>query len=314
MDVSKLDFGLPVARRPSLRFDLVDLRLFLHTAEAQSITHGAERSNLALASASARIRGMEVALGTPLLARDRRGVKLTAAGQCLIEHARLVVQQVERMRGDLGSFARGLSGSVRLLSNTAALSEHLPRVLAAFLAANPTICLDIEERESADIGSALASGAADVGIASTAALPDSIEQFPFREDVLVLVVPRGDILARRRLLGLADVVDRPFIGLPRESALQRHVVGHATRLGATLNIRARVTSFDAVCGMVEVGAGVGIVPEVTAKRCRRSMKVDATRLRDPWSKRHLAICVRSLSSLPTGAQRLVEHLREAAAV
>jgi DNA-binding transcriptional LysR family regulator len=297
-----------------LRFDLVDLRLFLHIAEAQSITHGAERSNLALASASARIRGMEVALGTPLLARDRRGVKLTAAGQCLIEHARLVVQQVERMRGDLGSFARGLSGSVRLLSNTAALSEHLPRVLAAFLAANPTICLDIEERESADIGSALASGAADVGIASTAALPDSIEQFPFREDVLVLVVPRGDILARRRLLGLADVVDRPFIGLPRESALQRHVVGHATRLGATLNIRARVTSFDAVCGMVEVGAGVGIVPEVTAKRCRRSMKVDATRLRDPWAKRHLAICVRSLSSLPTGAQRLVEHLRQAAAL
>jgi len=180
-----------------LRFDLVDLRLFLHIAEAQSITHGAERSNLALASASARIRGMEVALGTPLLARDRRGVKLTAAGQCLIEHARLIVQQVERMRGDLGSFARGLSGSVRLLSNTAALSEHLPRVLAAFLAANPTICLDIEERESADIASALASGAADVGIASTAALPDSIEQFPFREDVLVLVVPRGDILARR---------------------------------------------------------------------------------------------------------------------
>ena len=297
-----------------MRFDLVDLRLFLHTAEAQSITHGAERSNLALASASARIRGMEVALGTPLLARDRRGVKLTAAGQCLIEHARLVVQQVERMRGDLGSFARGLSGSVRLLSNTAALSEHLPRVLAAFLAANPTICLDIEERESADIGSALASGAADVGIASTAALPDSIEQFPFREDVLVLVIPRGDILARRRLLGLADVVDRPFIGLPRESALQRHVVGHATRLGATLNIRARVTSFDAVCGMVEVGAGVGIVPEVTAKRCRRSMKVDATRLRDPWAKRHLAICVRSLSSLPTGAQRLVEHLRQAAAL
>ena len=297
-----------------MRFDLVDLRLFLHVAEAQSITHGAERSNLALASASARIRGMEVALGTPLLARDRRGVKLTAAGQCLIEHARLVLQQVERMRGDLGSFARGLSGSVRLLSNTAALSEHLPRVLAVFLAANPTISLDIEERESADIGSALASGAADVGIASTAALPDSIEQFPFREDVLVLVVPRGDILARRRLLGLADVVDRPFIGLPRESALQRHVVGHATRLGATLNIRARVTSFGAVCGMVEVGAGVGIVPEVTAKRCRRSMRVDATRLRDPWAKRHLAICVRSLSSLPTGAQRLVEHLRQAAAL
>jgi DNA-binding transcriptional LysR family regulator len=297
-----------------LRFDLVDLRLFLHVAEARSITHGAERSNLALASASARIRGMETTLGVPLLARDRRGVNLTAAGQCLLAHARLVVQQVERMRGELGSFARGLSGSVRLLSNTAALNEHLPKVLAAFLAANPTISLDIEERESADIASALASGMADVGIASIAALPDNIEQFPFRDDRLVLVVPRQDAIARKRVLALVDVVDRAFIGLPRESALQRHVIGHATRLGAALNIRARVTSFDAVCRMVETGAGVGIVPEVTARRCRRSMKIDAVSLRDQWAKRRLAICVRRLSSLPAGAQRLVEHLREAAAI
>ena len=112
---------------------------------------------------------------------------VSPAGQCLLEHARLIVQQVERMRGDLGSFARGLAGSVRLLSNTAALSEYLPRVLAGFLTANPTISLDVEERESADIAAALGSGAADVGIASVAVLPDTIEQFPFRDDVLVLV-------------------------------------------------------------------------------------------------------------------------------
>src|SRR5262245_21873900 len=295
-----------------MRFYLVDLRLFLHVSEARSVTHGAQRSNLALASASARIRGMETTLGVPLLARDRRGVSLTPAGQCLLEHARLIVQQVERMRGELGSFARGLSGSVRLMSNTAALSEHLPRVLAAFLATNPTISLEIEERESPDIASALASGMADVGIASDAALPDNIEQFPFRDDVLVLVVPRQDVIARKRVLALVDVIDRAFIGLPRESALQRHVVGHATRFGAVLNIRARVKSFDGVCRMVETGAGLGIVPEVTARRCRRSMKIDAVRLSDPWAKRRLAICVRRLSSLPVGAQRLVEHLRQAA--
>jgi DNA-binding transcriptional LysR family regulator len=131
-----------------MRFDLVDLGLFLHVAEAGSITHGAERSNLALASASARIRGMEDALGAPLLVRNRHGVSLSPAGRCLVEHARLILQQVERMRGDLGAFARGLAGSVWLLSNTAALSEHLPKVLAKFLAANPTISLDIRTPES----------------------------------------------------------------------------------------------------------------------------------------------------------------------
>ena len=81
---------------------------------------------------------------------------------------------------------------MRLLSNTAALSEYLPRVLAGFLAANPTISLDVEERESADIAAALGSGAADVGIASIAVLPDISEQFPFREDVLVLVFPQPE--------------------------------------------------------------------------------------------------------------------------
>ena len=295
-----------------MRFDLVDLKLFLHVAEARSITHGAERSSLALASASARIRGMEDALGAPLLVRDRRGVSLSPAGQCLVEHARLILQQVERMRGDLGAFARGLSGSVRLVSNTAALSEHLPKVLARFLAANPTISLDIEERESADIAAALASGAADVGIASAAALPDTIEQFPFRDDALVLVLPHGDGLGRKRALALADVVDRAFVSLPPGSALQRHIAGHAARLGKTLQIRARVTGFDHVCRMVEAGAGVGIVPEASAARCRPSMRIEVVRLSDPWASRRLAICVRHLSSLPAGAQRLVAHLRRAA--
>jgi len=162
-----------------MRFDLVDLRLFLHVTEAGSVTHGAQRSHLALASASARIRGMENALGVPLLARDRRGIALLPAGQCLLEHARLIVQQVERMRGDLGSFARGLAGSVRLLSNTAALSEYLPRVIAGFLTANLTISLDVEERESADIAAALGSGAADVGLPPLPCCPIPSSSFHF---------------------------------------------------------------------------------------------------------------------------------------
>ena len=293
-----------------MRFDLTDLRLFLNVAEARSITHGAERSNLALGSASGRISGMEDALGVPLLVRDRRGVTPSPAGQCLVEHARIIVQQVERMRGDLGSFARGLSSTVRLLTNTAALSEHLPKVLAKFLAENPTISVDVEERESADIAVALASGAADVGIASAAAVPNTLEQFPFREDALVLVFRRGNAPPRKRSLILADVIDRPFVGLPLDSALQRHIAGQAARLGVTLNIRVRVTGFDAVCQMVEAGAGIGIVPAVSAARCRRRMPIDVIPLKEPWAKRQLAICVRQLNTLPLGGRRLVNHLRQ----
>ena len=230
-----------------MRFDLVDLQLFLHVADTRSITHGAERANLALASASACIRGMEQKLGIELLRRDRRGVSLTPAGQCLLDHARLVVQQIERLRGELGGYARGLTGSVRLLSNTAAFSEHLPQAISSFLTANPTISIDLEERESVDIADAIALGAADIGIASDAVLSDVIEKFPFRIDRLVLVVPSGDVLGSRRQIRLSEVIDREFVGLPRESALQRDLAGHAARLGATIKVRVCVSGFDAIC-------------------------------------------------------------------
>ena len=292
-----------------MRFDLVDLRLFLHIADAHSITHGARRAHLALASASERIRGMEKMLGVALLVRDRRGVSLSSAGQCFLEHARLIVQQAERMRGDLACYARGLSGTVSLLSNTAAISEHLPRVLASFLADHPTLNVDVEERESTDIAEAIASGAADVGIASEAAVSEALQTIPFRNDQLVVVMPRGDPLSRSRRLRLIDIVEREFVTLPRDSALQRHLAGHAARLGVIMKVRARVHGFDAVCRMVETGVGIAIVPEAAAKRAKRSLRIDAVRLQDPWANRRLAICVRNLHSLPVSARQLVDHLR-----
>ena len=94
----------------SIRFDLTDLRLFVHVAEAGSITHGAARANMTLASASERIRAMEDALSAPLLERKRRGVQLTSAGRVLLHHAWVVTQQLEQMRGELANFGKGLRG------------------------------------------------------------------------------------------------------------------------------------------------------------------------------------------------------------
>ena len=66
---------------------------------------------------------MGTTLGVPLLRRDRRGLSVTAAGQCLLTHVRLVVQPLERTRGELGSFARGLSCGVRLLCRQSQASD-----------------------------------------------------------------------------------------------------------------------------------------------------------------------------------------------
>jgi len=86
-----------------MRFDLTDLRLFLHVAQSANITAGAMRANMALASASERIRAMEEAAGIMLLERRHRGVALTSAGRAVAHHAQLMLQQFGRLTAELSS-------------------------------------------------------------------------------------------------------------------------------------------------------------------------------------------------------------------
>ena len=297
-----------------MHFDLVDLRLFVAVAEAHSVTGGATVANLALASASARIKGLESAIGVALLKRGRRGITLTAAGESLLGHARIVMQDVEMLRGDMAAYASGVKASVSMLANTVGLSEHLPKALAAFLRDQPDVSLEVEERESADIAMAIAGGAADLGFAAEHTLPDSLQRFTFSEDRLMLVTgPRSD-LAQRRQIDFRDITDRDFIGLTNSTALQNHIGKYAARLGARLRIRAQMRDFDAICQMVAAGVGVAVVPEIAARRCARTTAISLVRIRDPWANRRLAICFRELKTLSRPAQKLVEHLRRAARV
>ena len=295
-----------------MRFDLVDLQLFIAVAETRSITNGAAKVHLALASASERIKGLEEALGVSLLTRGRRGVELTPAGESLLDHARVVIHNVDTMRGDLQAYASGAKATVRFLANTSGLSEYLPKTLAVFLSQHPHISIDVEERESSDIARGILSGSADLGLAAEHALPDNMERIPFSEDRLVLIAARGDELANRRQVAFSEVVGRDFVGLLSSIALHTHVSGHAARIGARLRFRARLNNFDAIGQLVAAGIGVAVMPEVAAKRCARSMKINVVRIRDPWANRRLVICARSFKSLPRPAQQLSEHLRKTA--
>jgi DNA-binding transcriptional LysR family regulator len=291
-----------------MRFDLTDLRLFLNVHESGTITGGAEASHMTLASASERIRGMEQDLGVLLLLRDRRGVRTTPAGRTLLHHARLVLEQMDRLHGELGDYGTGLKGHVRMLCNTSALSEHLPEVLSSFLTEHPGISIDLEERASYEIVDAVRNAICDIGMVSDSVDLEGLHTFAFRPDRLVLVVARDHALAQRTKISLSDVVDFAFVGLSEGSALQEHITHHARRLGRRLSYRIRLATFESVCRVVGQGIGVGIVPEAVAARCARSAKVRKIALTDAWAERNLVLCVRHMDQLPVHAQQLVQHV------
>jgi molybdate transport repressor ModE-like protein len=131
-----------------MRFDLTDLRLFLAIVEAGSITHGAAEAGLSLSAASERLRDMEAIREIMLLSRGGRGVAPTEAGEILAHHARTILHQMARMRGDIGQYARGLRASVRIFANTAATTEFLPGRLAPWMTAHPQIDVELKERQA----------------------------------------------------------------------------------------------------------------------------------------------------------------------
>jgi DNA-binding transcriptional LysR family regulator len=255
---------------------------------------------------------MEDSLGVPLLLRGRRGVTPTPAGEALVRHARLVFQQLQRMRAELGDHAQGLKGTVRLLCNTAALSEYLPDALAGSWRATPTSTSGSKSAPATRWRRPCAKGAADVGILSDAVDLSQLESFPFRVDRLVAVAapelaqllsPDGAPVDFVRLLAF------DHIGLAGDSALFNYLELQARRLGHTLHARVRLRGFEAICRMVEAGVGVGIVPEPAAQRCAQTMKIAVMELADAWALRQLIICMRSFDALPRHAQQLVDELR-----
>lgn len=290
-----------------MRFDLTDLRLFLAVIDAGSITHGATEAGMSLPAASERLRDMEAAGEVLLLHRGRRGVEPTEAGEALAHHARTIVHQMTQMRSELGGYAKGLRASVRILANTAAITEFLPERLAPWMAAHPQVDVELKERQSSDIARSVAAGFAEIGILSSVAETTGLTLRPFAIDRLVAVFAPDHSLAGKPQLCFSEMLDHHFVGLT-DGALQQHIEMQAARLGAKLKLRVTLRSFDGICRVAAEGVGIGIVPESAARRSKRSARISITRLQDDWATRRLSACVRSEAKLTPPARSLFDHL------
>ncbi|WP_173262006.1 LysR family transcriptional regulator [Paraburkholderia sp. NMBU_R16] len=293
-----------------MRFDLTDMRLFLTVVECGSLTQGAREMHLALASVSERIAGMESALGAPLLERNRRGVRATAAGEALIRHARSILGQVEQMRGELRTYATGLKGRIRLLSNTAALAAFLPPRLCQFLAAHPDLAVDLEERPSSEIVQALVDRRADLGIVADITDLANLQTHLIAEDELVVVASRAHRVAKQASVAFTEILGEPVVGMA-DTALETHLAERASRLGRQLYYRVQLRSVEHVAMLVEAGVGVSILSKVLASTLRRDLAI--LPLSEAWAARRLYLCARDFLVLTPQADLLARQLKEGAA-
>ena len=213
--------------------ELRHLRYFVAVAEELNFSRAAERLHMAQPPLSAAIRQLEQELGTELLLRTTREVRLTDAGSTFLDGARRTLAELDRARSEAQRAAAGEIGQLRVGFSWSARFETLPAVGRAFRANYPDVSLLTEEMWNARMLPALRSGTIDLAVALCPEVAGEFSYLTVRSEPVVALLAQSHPLARHSEIELRSLAEEGFLMFPRELAprLYEFMVGLCRRSG-----------------------------------------------------------------------------------
>lgn len=288
--------------------DLDSLLLFSRAAETGSLTKAAETLHIAAPAASRRLALLEHQFRVQLFDRHPRGLTLTPAGACLLEHVRGILDAVYRSQIELSNYATGQAAVLRICANTSAMAQFLPQDLADFQARHPDIRLVLDEQWSEACAQTVRAARADLAIVLEGPWTAGLRTWPYRSDRIAAVFRRGQA-PQGECLALADLMGRNLVALEDRSSMMRLLAEKAAQTGEAFTLGAKVKSFEAVCRLVQVGSGVGLLPLHAAQAFEAAMNLEVVPLSDAWAVRQMSICTSTAQPSPA-LQALIDHLSQ----
>ena len=293
-------------------FDPISLRLFVAVCEERNIAAAARREAIVPSAVSKRIAQMEDEAGVALLERGRRGVAVTTAGEALWRYAREFLELLDRMHAELGAFAQGVQGHVRVFGSKSALAQFLPVDVSVFAQRYRDVRVSLEEREIWEVVRGVEEGRADIGVCWDAVDLRGLRTLPYHSDHLAVVVHPAHPLAELSSVSFAETIDHEHVDILARSIMKATQRSAAAALGKQMRYRIQVSTVDAAYRIVAAQLALAIVPREEASAIQQALQLKVIPLTDPWAKRQFVISVRNTGlSLP--AQLLVQSLRDTAA-
>ncbi|MGV0814804.1 LysR substrate-binding domain-containing protein [Mycolicibacterium boenickei] len=244
--------------------ELRQLEYFVAVAEEANFTRAAERVHVAQPAVSAQIRHLERELGQQLFDRSRRTVRLTAAGEAVLPHARAALAAVVDARTAVDELGELVRGSVTVGTVTAH-DFDMPGLLAQFHVAHPLVDITLTTDESDALVDGLHSGRLDAAIVSVGAeLPAGLDAAVVTDQRVVAAVSGDHPWRRRRAVALRDLVDQPVIALPAGAGIRRQFDRACRAAGLAVRVAFEASTPHALAELAERGLGVAVLPESVA--------------------------------------------------
>jgi len=289
--------------------DPYSLRLFVAAARTGSIARTAATEHIAASALSRRIAELERAFGVPLFVRSPRGIALTEAGKIALARGTRLESDLQLLVREVRAHAGDICGTLRLFANATAIVGSLPERLSAFCRKYPLVDIALHEEISEQVVRACLDDRADIGVGVGMNVPNTLESWHFDYDPLIVILPIGHPLAARRKLHLADLGGYPVVSIRTGGALDRLLHDRAIECHTPIRTSVSVTSFDAVCRMVQAGLGVAVIPRHAADAFAGKGRLVRRPLDESWINRDLRVYAAATSARLPAVEALITALR-----
>ncbi|MEV0979180.1 LysR family transcriptional regulator [Streptomyces sp. NPDC049915] len=291
------------------------LRVLRAVATTGSFSAAARELGCTQPAVSQQMKALEGSVGTPLLVRTGREMRLTQAGEALVRHATGILAGLTAAEEEVAAIAGLRAGRVRLVSFPSGSSTLVPTALAALRAAHPGTRVSLEEAEPPRSVELLREGDCDIALAfryegaAGAEEWDDLVVRPLLRDRLVALLPeRHPLAARAEPLAIGALAGEPWIaGCPR---CRGQLVEVCEGAGFTPRIDFATDDYPAVVGLVGAGLGVAVLPQLAVESVRpRGVRMLTL---EPSVRREIvALTLPDLAQVPAVAATLEQLARTA---
>ena len=287
---------------------LQQLRGFCYAAKAGSISKAAAQLGLSQPSVSLQIQALETELGAQLFERRGPKIRLTHDGELLLDLARSVIEDFERLPDDFASLRDSLArGSVNIAAGGSTLQYILPPYVEAFVHEFPQVDLRLHNVTGKTGLSLLRTGEMDIAIGPMLETPPDIIFDPLETYEPMLITSVDHPLAKRKRVTLRDISRHPLILPPRDQSTFRLVEAVFAERSLSYEVRLEVGGYEIIKTYVRLGLGVAIV----MSHCLTGQEhLHALPLKNYFPRRRYGLVMRKNRPLTLAAQSFVDMLHK----
>ncbi len=285
--------------------DVQALRYFVEVARQEGFTRASQSLHVTQPAISKMVKALEEELGTPLLLRERRCVKLTDAGRIVLERAQGVLDSLRVIEEEVVELAALRRGRLRIGIPPMVGVAFFPPLLAEFHQAYPGILLELREEGSHQIEALVMNRELDVGAVVLPTDEKAFGTMPFVRDELRAVLHPSHPLARRRALALRELEGTPFVLYRPDFALHGHILDACRRSGFKPTVVSESSHWDFIVAMVAANIGLALLPQTICRQLDRR-QVSSIRMAEPIIPWNVAIIWRRDRHLPPATRAWLE--------